>query len=234
MNEIYGKQCPYCKSELKQGEDIIVCSECNMPHHKECWIENKGCTTFGCLGTIDTPKETVNNDFELTLDDFDMVRCNICGTLSSKDNQYCNHCGGLLYSDSNNAYVKNQIPMENIGVDYYSEVFKKITYDNDWLQWNWSAFVFSHYWLIYKRVYLYGISIFIANMILVLISIPLYIFIAVILHIILGAIGNMLYYNSVCKQGVYKYFGTENHNNITAIVCLAVVFVMIVAGKIQR
>ena len=234
MNEIYGKQCPYCKSELKQGEDIIVCSECNMPHHKECWIENKGCTTFGCLGTIDTPKETDNNDFELTIDDFDMVRCNICGTLSSNNNQYCDHCGGLLYYGNTTAPANNKPPADSSVSDYYSEVFKTISSDNDWLQWNWSTFVFSHYWMIYKRVYLYGISIFIVNMILVLISIPLYLFIAVIMHIILGAIGNLIYYRSVCKQGTSKSSGTENHNNITVIVCLAVVFVMIVAGKIQR
>ena len=30
----------------------MVCSACEMPHHKDCWIENQGCTTFGCQGTI--------------------------------------------------------------------------------------------------------------------------------------------------------------------------------------
>ncbi len=29
-----------------------MCSACEMPHHKDCWIENQGCTTFGCQGTI--------------------------------------------------------------------------------------------------------------------------------------------------------------------------------------
>ena len=52
MNEYVGKICPYCKTELKENDDIVVCSICDMPHHKDCWIENQGCTTFGCLGTI--------------------------------------------------------------------------------------------------------------------------------------------------------------------------------------
>ena len=30
----------------------MQCSACEMPHHKDCWIENQGCTTFGCQGTI--------------------------------------------------------------------------------------------------------------------------------------------------------------------------------------
>lgn len=47
-----GKICPYCKTPFKEDDDIVVCSDCEMPHHKECWIENKGCTTFGCQGTI--------------------------------------------------------------------------------------------------------------------------------------------------------------------------------------
>ena len=70
MNDLYGKICPYCKTRLQQGDDIIVCSECNMPHHKECWIENEGCTTFGCSGTIDNPKADDEEDLELTHDDF--------------------------------------------------------------------------------------------------------------------------------------------------------------------
>ena len=52
MNDYTGKICPYCKTAFKPDDEIVVCSECDMPHHKDCWIENQGCTTFGCLGTI--------------------------------------------------------------------------------------------------------------------------------------------------------------------------------------
>ncbi len=47
-----GKVCPYCKTEFIEGDEIVVCSDCEMPHHKECFIENKGCTTFGCQGSM--------------------------------------------------------------------------------------------------------------------------------------------------------------------------------------
>ena len=47
-----GKTCPFCQSVIKPGAPIIVCPSCNIPHHKECWIENGNkCTTFGCKGT---------------------------------------------------------------------------------------------------------------------------------------------------------------------------------------
>lgn len=47
-----GKICPYCKTEFIEGDEIVICSDCEMPHHKECFIENKGCTTFGCQGSM--------------------------------------------------------------------------------------------------------------------------------------------------------------------------------------
>ncbi|MBU9745049.1 hypothetical protein KTH81_14575 [Lachnospiraceae bacterium ASD3451] len=47
-----GKVCPYCKTAFTEYDDLVICSKCEMPHHKSCWIENQGCTTFGCTGTI--------------------------------------------------------------------------------------------------------------------------------------------------------------------------------------
>ena len=49
MQEHTGKTCPYCQYTIKPDVSIDVCSgDCKMPHHKECWDENGGCTTFGC------------------------------------------------------------------------------------------------------------------------------------------------------------------------------------------
>ncbi len=31
----------------------MQCSVCKVPHHRECWEENGGCTTFGCQGLSD-------------------------------------------------------------------------------------------------------------------------------------------------------------------------------------
>lgn len=52
MDAYIGMRCPYCRAEIEAGDSIVVCSSCEMPHHKDCWVENQGCTTFGCMGTI--------------------------------------------------------------------------------------------------------------------------------------------------------------------------------------
>ena len=44
------KTCPYCQFPIKDVSEVNTCSLCNIPHHRECWAENGGCTTFGCSG----------------------------------------------------------------------------------------------------------------------------------------------------------------------------------------
>ncbi len=44
-----GKTCPYCQFPLKQESKAVQCKSCKTPHHQECWNENDGCTTFGCV-----------------------------------------------------------------------------------------------------------------------------------------------------------------------------------------
>lgn len=48
MEDYIGKICPFCKTEIKEGDAVKVCPSCGIPHHEACWEENKGCTTFGC------------------------------------------------------------------------------------------------------------------------------------------------------------------------------------------
>ena len=57
-----GKECPFCKTPFKDGEDIVVCDSCEMPHHRACWEENGGCTTFGCTGGVKTEGQPVQRD----------------------------------------------------------------------------------------------------------------------------------------------------------------------------
>ena len=89
-SQFMGKICPYCRTEFKEDDEIVVCSECDMPHHKECWIENQGCTTFGCLGTIQNP--TPNMPLQSNV-----VFCTRCGHQNFSNNTFCTLCGHKLF-----------------------------------------------------------------------------------------------------------------------------------------
>ena len=103
MKEEYlGKICPFCKTEFKEGDEIVVCSSCDMPHHKECWTENQGCTTFGCLGTVKSADGEQNSvtasemKYEEAAPVSDPVYCAKCGTLSASGAVFCIKCGSPL------------------------------------------------------------------------------------------------------------------------------------------
>lgn len=77
MEDYIGKICPYCKTEIKEGDAVKVCSLCGIPHHEACWIENKGCTTLGCA-----EQHTKPNDV-----------CVKCGAPLGDGQDFCTKCG---------------------------------------------------------------------------------------------------------------------------------------------
>lgn len=42
-------QCAYCRDGYLVETSGPRCSQCKAGHHRECWEENGGCTTFGCV-----------------------------------------------------------------------------------------------------------------------------------------------------------------------------------------
>lgn len=92
-----GKTCPYCRTELKADDEIVICSACEMPHHKECWIENQGCTTFGCLGTI----QSIGSN-SAPLPNPGMTYCTQCGQKNLRTAVFCRRCGRLLGTSHQN------------------------------------------------------------------------------------------------------------------------------------
>ena len=44
--------CPFCRSHPEKLSTLIVCSDCNTYYHRECWLQNKGCSVFGCGGIM--------------------------------------------------------------------------------------------------------------------------------------------------------------------------------------
>lgn len=82
MEDYIGKICPFCKTEIKEGEAVKVCPSCNIPHHEFCWEENKGCTTFGCSEQHYEEQHTNPTDV-----------CENCGTPLGDGQEFCPKCG---------------------------------------------------------------------------------------------------------------------------------------------
>lgn len=149
MNKYIGKICPFCKSEFKEGDEIVVCSACDMPHHKDCWIENQGCTTFGCMGSITSASdsETTVTSKEISYEDTRdtngaTIYCTQCGAPSSNTASFCGKCGSRLITNvnttSNSTYrndAQQQYSYQQPYGQYNGNVYtQQVTLDNDVVQ----------------------------------------------------------------------------------------------------
>lgn len=62
--------CPYCRMPFDEtGPPRIFCTACGTPHHEDCYMENGGCTVFGCAqAPAEEPKLQVShNDLNAAL-----------------------------------------------------------------------------------------------------------------------------------------------------------------------
>lgn len=54
--------CPYCRMPFDEASPPrMFCTACATPHHEDCYLENGGCTVFGCkCAPADDPKMQVS------------------------------------------------------------------------------------------------------------------------------------------------------------------------------
>ncbi|MEZ0227654.1 MAG: RING finger protein, partial [Planctomycetota bacterium] len=55
-DEIAGRACPICQTQVVRGESVVACPACELNYHEECWIENQGCGAYGCAEAPETVK----------------------------------------------------------------------------------------------------------------------------------------------------------------------------------
>ena len=64
--------CPYCSEDI-EVEQPYYCPACGVPHHKECWEENGGCTGYGCSeAPVHDPDLTVYGEHDTIYGEYDI------------------------------------------------------------------------------------------------------------------------------------------------------------------
>jgi predicted amidophosphoribosyltransferase len=96
MSQLSGKICPFCKTVLTESDDVVRCSACEMPHHKDCWIENAGCTTFGCQGTVSGAGIPPVHGGPPYMPQPGVRFCARCGAQCNAMHAFCARCGSPL------------------------------------------------------------------------------------------------------------------------------------------
>lgn len=179
MANYKNKKCIVCKELFSDYDDIVVCPECGAPYHRECYKLTNKCIYESSHGTDEAYHE------ENSCEEFscNIKECPRCNNENPKDANFCNKCGYIFISSENQSsyeHLKNEIPfmfdpMGGISPDedmngitagelakfvgsntpYYMNVFKKIK-DEKKGKFNFSAFLFSGVWFLYRKQYKIG------------------------------------------------------------------------------
>jgi pSer/pThr/pTyr-binding forkhead associated (FHA) protein len=51
--------CGACQSQISLLEETFKCPDCGVTFHAECWVENRGCSSYGCkqVGILDPHRD---------------------------------------------------------------------------------------------------------------------------------------------------------------------------------
>lgn len=87
---------------------------------------------------------------------------------------------------------------------YYLDKWANLKLSNKYVSWNWWAFFLSSYWLLYRKMYLWGFITIVINFVSIGgVVIGETIIPPLVLSIILALFGNSIYYNHA-KEKIYK------------------------------
>jgi len=51
------QKCPYAGSAFQSGDELAICLSCQSKLLRASWVENKGCTSYGCENAPDFRKD---------------------------------------------------------------------------------------------------------------------------------------------------------------------------------
>lgn len=168
MSRYICTECPVCKREFVEGDDIVTCPECGTPHHRECYDLIGKCVNNGLHGSGYT-FELKNNE------EAPQQETAVVGEYynPNKDEEKEKPPVFSTQFDINNIEAQLGTNTEkidgNAAVDVASTIrvniprfmakFKQMEMTNKKISWNWGAFFFGGLYYLFRKMYKQGVSL---------------------------------------------------------------------------
>lgn len=175
-------KCPVCDEAFSENDEIVVCPDCGLPHHKSCYLSVGHCAMQDAHGTDmqwQAPKQTDAvsglNDNSSNMNETDIgknrgesVNPNfVIGNFSSDvdddddvDKSIYSQAlkiDGVEKSDTVFGEKCTDVAIfAGMNASRYIRVFKEMEYRNSKTGWNWLAFLSPQFWLLARKCYKFG------------------------------------------------------------------------------
>lgn len=180
-----GLTCPVCSRSFHPNEDVVSCPHCGLPHHRACWEKAGHCHLEHLHNTSEqwsrdnaVKAKAIENDTPVA----PVRRCPQCATENPEFAEFCKRCGrpisqphwesapgsaheykpftAVQEDAADNERIdgisaKDYAAVVGQRADYYLPRFKQLSRTKAG-GWNWAAFLLGPYWLLYRKMYLYG------------------------------------------------------------------------------
>lgn len=191
MANYLGESCPVCNINFASDDDIVVCPECGTPHHRDCYKQSGGCANEAKhnKGEYWQPSVLTENKEEIkcpncgTGNDKESEKCSHCKkSLKNSDEmvnssflEYCeNDDTSISFTDFLDARldkskcIEKDVTVQNIcdfvGKNYISFILKFQQYKaGKSFSFNFPAFLFSHYYCFYRKMFKMGMILFLIS-----------------------------------------------------------------------
>ena len=198
-------RCVFCSMPISQGEASVQCTSCQKRYHAACWMLNTRCVTPDCPG-----KMTELTSAAVRIDP-------VSGSIPSdrspqggeKTRQGAADGGSVsippLQNDgvgaAKKAPSKREMPIDEELLNqffgenpaYYRNAFRKMKKQNPPIVWNWVAFFIPGFWMIYRKMYVYGAALLGLNLLLMHLLPKVYPVFILVQALAAGLFGNLLY-----------------------------------------